>query len=66
VAGHDVGIDVDGVDGVGDGDRVVRAEDVEDVAGVALEPSEMKISSAEISQPRDWKSFWAMASRRKS
>jgi len=36
VAGHDVGVDVDGVDRIGDRDDVVVAEDVEDVARVAL------------------------------
>ncbi len=36
VAGHDVGVDVDRIHRVGDGDLVPRAEDVEDVAGVTL------------------------------
>jgi hypothetical protein len=36
IAGHHVGIDVDRIDGIGDGDDVALAEDVEDVAAVAL------------------------------
>jgi hypothetical protein len=36
VPGHDVRIDVDRIDRILNGDAVIRAEDVEDVAGVAL------------------------------
>ena len=36
MAGHDVGVDVDGVDGIHDGNAIVVAQDVEDVAAVAL------------------------------
>ena len=36
VADHDIGVDVNGVNGVGDGDFIAGAEDIEDVAGVAL------------------------------
>ncbi len=36
VSGHDVGIHVDGVDGVGDGDAVTVSEDVEDVGAIAF------------------------------
>lgn len=36
VADHDVGVDIDWVNGVGDGDGVAVAENVEDVACVAL------------------------------
>jgi hypothetical protein len=36
VTGHYVGVDVDRVCRIGDGDGVVLAEDVEDVGGVAL------------------------------
>ena len=36
VASHDVGVYINGVDGVGDGDFVILAKDVEDVAGVAF------------------------------
>ena len=36
VARHDVGIDIDRVDGIHDGDPVVVTKDVEDVAAVAL------------------------------
>ena len=36
VAGHDVRIDIDGIDRVGDRDAVLVAEDVEDVAAIAL------------------------------
>ena len=36
MACHDIGVYVNGVDGVGDADSVVFSEDVEDVAGVAL------------------------------
>ena len=33
---HDVGVDIDGIDGVGDAERVVRSEDVAEVSGVAF------------------------------
>jgi len=36
VASHDVCIDIDGIHRIGDGDLVPHAEDVEDVAGIAL------------------------------
>lgn len=36
IADHHVGVDVDGVDGISDGDFVAGSEDVQDVAGVAL------------------------------
>ena len=36
VADHDVGINIDGVDGVGDGHAVAGPEDVEDVAAIAF------------------------------
>ena len=36
VADHDIGVDVNGIDRVGDGHAVAGAEDVEDVAAVAL------------------------------
>ena len=36
MAGHDVGVDVDRIDRIGDGDDVVGGEDVQDVAAVAL------------------------------
>ena len=36
VASHHVGVDVNRIDGIGDGDDVSFSKDVEDVAGVAL------------------------------
>jgi hypothetical protein len=36
VPGHHVGVEVHGVDGVGDGDAALVAENIEDVRGVAL------------------------------
>src|SRR5690606_29768863 len=36
VAGHHIGVHVDRIDGIGDGDAVARPEDVENVAGVAF------------------------------
>ena len=52
VAGHHVCIHIDRVNGVHDGDAILVAENVEDIAAVALEPSETKISSSATSSPQ--------------
>ena len=36
VAGHDIGVDIDRVNRIGDGDGVAVPEDIENVAGVAF------------------------------
>ena len=36
IAGHDVGVDVDRIDGIGDAESIARAENVQDVPGVAF------------------------------
>ena len=51
--GHDVGVDVDGIDRIGDGDRVAPAPRMSRMLPQShLEPSETKISSAAMSTPR--------------
>ena len=67
VAGHDVRIDIDGIDRVGDGDAIVVSPRMSRMLPLShFEPSQTKISSSATSRPFARKSFSAMAWRRNS